>query len=251
VTFLAVPLLLFAGAAVAQPSAPPAFEVASIKLAASTDPYHWDASLGAIRMRGINLKQCLMAAYQVQDFQVSGGPGWVESERYDIDGKAEGPAKQDELLLMLQTLLTERFQLKLETKTKPADGFQMVVAKGGLKIKPDRSEGKAAIQVTWSRMTVARYPMGGLAQTMSHMLGVPVSDETGIEDRFAFELRWTPEQNPMSAQSGGAPAGSPSDAGAAPSLPDALLGVVGLQLRKGKVSIPVMTIAHAEKPSEN
>ena len=70
-------------------------------------------SPGHLRVRSINSTQCIVQAYQVQDFPVSGGPGRTESERYDIDGNADGPANRDRLLLMLRTLLAERFHLAL------------------------------------------------------------------------------------------------------------------------------------------
>ena len=137
-----------------QPAAP-AFDIASVKISADPAPYHWGVSPGTLRLRGMNLRQCILKAYHVQDFQVEGGPGWADSDRYDIDGKAAYPATRDELLLMLRTLLAERFHLTLKSGPRPTWGYTMVVSKGGLKIQPDTSEGSPSIQVYRGSMTVA------------------------------------------------------------------------------------------------
>jgi uncharacterized protein (TIGR03435 family) len=238
---LLVCLLIFAPHGFGQPAAP-AFELESVKVAVDPAPYHWDMSPGALRLRGMNLKQCILTAYQVQDFQVDGGPGWTDSERYDIDAKAASPAERDELLLMLRTLLKERFHLTLQTKSRSTLGYAMTVSKRGLKITPDTSEGRPAIKVNRNSMTVTRFPMVGLAGALSNILAIPVSDTTGLPGWFSFHLEWTPEDNRM----------SPS----APdrvviSLPEALEQNVGLRLERGKISVPVYVIEHAEKPSAN
>jgi len=241
--FLIIGFLLAIPGGFGQPAAP-AFEVASIKSAVDPGPYHWSFSPGTIRLRGIDLRQSILTAYHVEDFQVEGGPGWADSERYDIDGKAAYPAGRDELLLMLRTLLAERFQLTLENKPRPTRGYTMVVAKGGLKIQPDSSEGSPAIRVNRGSLTVSRFPSVGLAGAFSNILGVPVSDATGLSGAFGFSLEWTPEDDLGIA--------SPADSQhVVTSLPEALEAKVGLRLERDKVSIPIYRIAHAEKPSAN
>ena len=247
---LAAVILASAGIAYSQSEAEPAFEVASVKLTVNPEPCHWEMSPGHLRVRSINLKQCVITAYQVHDFQVSGGPAWTESERYNIDGNAAGPAKRDELLLMLRTLLAERFHLVLQTKTRLVDGYAMVVAKGGLKIQPDTSEGSPAIQVTQDSMTVARFPMGGLAGAVASVLDVPVSDATELPGAFAFQVKWARQENRMiSADAEGLNAAPP--VAAALTLGDALEQTVGLRLERRKVSIRMLVIEHVERPSGN
>jgi uncharacterized protein (TIGR03435 family) len=242
---------VFAGIAHSQPQPVPAFEVASVKLTANREPYHWEMSPGHLRLRSINLKQCIMAAYQVQDFQVTGTPTWAESDRYDIDGNADGPAERDQLLLMLQTLLADRFHLTLRSKTRSADGYAMVVAKGGLKIQPDTSEGSPTIRVTQDSVIVARFPMEGLAGAVSNILGIPVSDATELPGAFAFQVKWARQENRMMATGPEGPLAAPPAVGTALTLGDALEQVVGLRLERRKVSIQVLAIERAEKPSEN
>jgi uncharacterized protein (TIGR03435 family) len=219
----------------------PSFEIASVKVAVEPGPYHWDISPVALRMRNINLKQLVLTAYQVQDFQVDGGGGWTESERFDIDGKSDHETTRDELLKMLRTLLAERFHLTVAVKQRPTWGYSMTVAKTGLKIQPDPSEGAPSIHVMRAGMTVSRFPMGGLAGALSNILQIPVSDATGLEGRFGFSLQWRPDET---RESGDHMQGSLS-------LPDALLDKTGLRLERARISIPVYVIEHAEKPAEN
>jgi uncharacterized protein (TIGR03435 family) len=244
-------LLLFATPGYSQSAAAPAFEVASVKLTVNPEPYHWEMSPGHLRLRSINLRQCIIVAYQVRDFQVSGGPGWVDADRYDIDGNADGPAPRDELLLMLRTLLEQRFHLVLRSKERPADGYAMVVAKGGLKIQPDTSEGRPAIQVTRNSMTVARFPMVGLAGAVSTILGIPVSDATETPGAFAFAVKWTPQETRMTAASADMPEVTPPVVATATSLGDALAETAGLRLERRKVSVQVLVIESVERPSGN
>jgi uncharacterized protein (TIGR03435 family) len=239
-----------AGVAHSQPAEAPAFEVASVKLTANPEPYHWEMSPGHLRLRSINLKQCVITAYQVHEFQVSGGPLWAESDRYDIDGNAAGPANREQLLLMLRTLLAERFHLILKTKSRLADGYAMVVAKGGLKIPPDTSQGSPSIEVTRDSLTVARFPMVGLAGAVASILGIPVSDATELPGAFAFQVKWAVPENRMLAASAEGPEAVPP-ASAAITLGDALEQSVGLKLERRKVPVETLTIESVEKPSAN
>src|SRR5579872_3746838 len=95
------------------------FEVASVRLsspagtgrAPQADPTHFYA-------RGSTLKQLILRAYDIQEYELSGGPKWVGSDRFDIDAKSAAPASRDRMLIMLQSLLADRFQLRLNHETK-------------------------------------------------------------------------------------------------------------------------------------
>jgi len=235
--------LLLAAQGFAQTAPPRAFELASVKPAADSNPYHWNAVPGTLRMRGINLRQIIQAAYSVQDFQVERGSGWADTERFDIDAKADHPADRDEMLLMLRTLLAERFRLKMANKPRRVEGYTMVLTKGGLKIQEDPSEGSPAASVNTGRMTITRFPMGGIAHALSSILELPVEDRTGLSGQYSFSLQWTP-QNRVTM-------GSADGLTLAASLPEALEAKIGIRLERGKVEIPVYIIEHAERPTEN
>jgi uncharacterized protein (TIGR03435 family) len=106
----------------AQPAAP-AFEVASVKPSKAKDNGYWNSSAGYLVMRNQSLKKLIQIAYRVRDDQVSGGPKWTDSDRFEVDARAAGPAKDPELLDMLQTLLAERFQLVFHRETKEVPGY--------------------------------------------------------------------------------------------------------------------------------
>ena len=79
------------------------------------------------------LKTLIRIAYGVSPDQVEGGPNWIDQEHYEVAAKADGAADTPQLLLMLQTLLTERFQLQFHRETKTMSGYALVVAKGGIR----------------------------------------------------------------------------------------------------------------------
>ena len=87
-------------------------------------------------MQNVTLKRCIMRAYEVPDIQITGGPKWLDESRYDIEARAGYAAQYAELNQMLQTLLAERFHLKLHHETRSLQGYAIVVAKDGLKMKP-------------------------------------------------------------------------------------------------------------------
>src|ERR1035441_4249184 len=119
-------LILFAATAAfgqAADSPAPAFAVASVK---ASQPGagggrgrrdNIQVSPGTVTMRNVSLKSSIRWAWHVSEFQVS-GPDWLDSERYEIAGKAPGPATEEQLRLMMQTLLRERFKLALHRQTK-------------------------------------------------------------------------------------------------------------------------------------
>lgn len=124
-----------------RPSAPPlSFEVATIKL---TDPSFPGTVVGGFRFgrfsaQGFTLKDLIAYAYDVDNRQIFSGPKWSDSEKYDILGKPEksGALSPDAGKLMLQTLLSERFQLKIHRDTREMPVYVMTVATSGLKMKP-------------------------------------------------------------------------------------------------------------------
>jgi uncharacterized protein (TIGR03435 family) len=91
---------------------------------------------GRFTASGMTLKMLIQQAYDIRDYQISGLPGWASSDRYDINAKAENPkATRDEIKLMLQSLLAERFNLKMHRETKKLPIYTLVVGKNGPKLK--------------------------------------------------------------------------------------------------------------------
>jgi len=88
---------------------------------------------GRLTANNFSLKAIIQFAYAVQgqgflqNFQISGGPKWIDSDRYDIIAKAEhSPTPEDQLMVMLQTLLSDRFKLKFHWESKETPGYVSV-----------------------------------------------------------------------------------------------------------------------------
>ena len=129
------------------PAARPQFEAATVKLntSGSRRQLFGSASPGVFNVENLAVRWIIAAAYHVKTFQVVGGPGWIDSARYDITAKARvnrdrgtRPSWKDtelEMALMAQSLLEERFQLKMHRETKELPVYALTVAKGGLKLR--------------------------------------------------------------------------------------------------------------------
>jgi uncharacterized protein (TIGR03435 family) len=226
----------------------PAFEVASIK-PSTADPISGSgitSEKGRISARNVTLKRCVRGAYDVPESLVFGGPKWVDDERYDIEAKAVGPAGDHDLMVMLQSLLTERFKLAMHRETRTLPGYALVVGKNGLTAKrsePD-SPSRTNSSSSASRKTINAQAcnMVGLAQKLAEALHAPVADLTAVEGEYDFKLEWTPDD-----MKPGAAAALP----AGPSIFTALQEQLGLKLEPRKVPTEVLVIDRAEKASAN
>jgi len=252
-------------------TAPLTFEVASIKPSAPDAQGSGIQFMpgGGLRMTNITLKQMITFAYGVQDFQVLGGPGWINSERYDVLAKPEtssdaGDAPmnagkmtdeqfrtaQERMRARLQPLLAERFQLASHRETKEQPVYALVVGKGGSKLRV--TKGGRRIGMTRGKITSEGEPLPFLAQLLSNLLGRPVLDQTGLKGDFDFELNWTPEpgqlggpMKPLAAEA------SPPPEENGPSLFTAIQEQLGLRLESTKGPVETIVIDRAERASEN
>ncbi|HEX3747982.1 MAG TPA: TIGR03435 family protein [Bryobacteraceae bacterium] len=135
--------LLACAAWAQQDSAPPTFEVASVKVAAEMSPMQGGGGAmrtfgcgkpdpALVRCTGASLKTLLMRAYGVEDYQIE-GPAWISSERYDVMAKVPEGVPADKVPAMLQALLAERFGAKIHKETRTLAAYEMTLAKGGPK----------------------------------------------------------------------------------------------------------------------
>jgi uncharacterized protein (TIGR03435 family) len=141
-------------------------------------------------MRNIRLSSCLKWAFDVQDSQIS-GPGWIESQRYDIIAQATGPTTTNNLKLMLRSLLADRIKLELHHAKKEVSAYGLVVAKNGPKFFESKEDGESDIRRTPVGVTAEKTSMAEFADLLSGQLGAPVADMTGLKGRYdlAFDLR--------------------------------------------------------------
>jgi uncharacterized protein (TIGR03435 family) len=212
---------------------------------------------GRISMTGVTVKILIQRAYGVRDFQIVGGPGWLGSERYDITAKPEGAATSDQVKLMTQALLADRFQLKFHRETKELPTYALVVGKSGPKFHEsevvagsDKPKG-TRISMERGQVTLLEAPVSALANQLGQILGRSVIDKTEMTGNYDFKLEWTPdegERRMVSASGGDGPA--PSDA-AGPSIFTAVQDQLGLKLESTKGPVEILVIERAEKASEN
>jgi uncharacterized protein (TIGR03435 family) len=219
----------------------------------------------------------LTLAYDVREFQISGGPGWISTERYDImakagdasdSGSSDDPRKMtdeqrkavaDQMRERLRALLAERFQLTSHRETKEQSVYALVVGKSGSKLQESQmKEGDAGR----GRMMMGRGQFSGqgvalqmLTQSLSSQLGRPVIDRTGLKGNFDFKLEWTPDPGQSGGPFGGglppgADAPPPPDSNG-PSVFTALQEQLGLRLESQKGPVEMLVIDKVEKPSEN
>jgi uncharacterized protein (TIGR03435 family) len=229
----------------AQPGPQPAFEVASIKPNTTGESgSNWNVSPGGVRVVNMSLRHIIQAAYSVQDYQYS-GPGWLENERYNIDAKPETKAESgNQILLMLQTLLAERFKLVVHRESKPVSGYALIVAKSGLKINPVEGEGwNLNSQKRDTKLTATHIGMPQLATFLARLLSQPVVDQTNVTGRFDFVLEFAdPRPNRAETGDGIAPL---------PSIFTVLSEQLGVKLEGRKVPVEMLIVDRAERLTEN
>jgi len=231
------------------------FEAASIKPNNSGKPGS-GMSLYPARIKVINstLKFCVQVAWNVKDFQVAGGAGWMDTERYDIDAVAANPFTKEESRTMLRALLAERFGLVVHSETQDRQGYVLVTARNGPKLPPPIDDPSVMFSGTPSgdrTLTATSVSMPRFAEALAVPLGAIVVDRTGIEGQYNVSFQWTPDpaSEPRILKSG-EPA-PPTDAAAGPSIFTALQEKLGLRLESKKVPVEVIVIERANRPTEN
>lgn len=223
----------------------PRFEVASIK-ATAADQYNGSSGittkLGRLTGNRVTLKRCIVGAYGVGPSQIVGGPPWLDSDKFEIAAKADRPAGDDDLMLMLRALLAERFQLALRRETRNLDALSLEVVRNGPKLTKVEG-GDSSTNSSRGRIEAKATGMSLFANILSRTMGVPVVDATGLEGAFDFQLAWSPEADRPVRPGEAAPEGL--------SLLTAIQEQLGLRLRARKAAVEVLVIEHAEKPTDN
>lgn len=246
--------------------APLAFDVASIKPNNSGDNHLQVRVAPGGRLTAANapLRLLITAAYQVQDFELSGGPAWLDSARFDIEARGPGNPTGDQVMQMLQTLLADRFGLRMHKETRELPVYALLIAKNGPRLEPPRDDcfdPTAGVPPPASdarpcggfanspnQMLGARVTMGRLAAALSRRLRRPVVDKTGLGGVYNITLEWTPDETQPSP----APTDpSPPAADNSGSIFTALQEQLGLRLESQKGPVEILVIDHAERPSEN
>lgn len=231
------------------------FDVSTVR---TTNPDAGNASsvsLDSQRLtaRNVTLARLISLAYGLSDDQISGGPSWISSGRFDITAKADTPidprlspvaARQIEKEMM-QRLLEERFQLKIRHQTKGIPGYLLTVIKTGAKGMQRDDSDKPGMSIDDEKLRATAITMDQLADALSQgVLHRPVTNATSLTGKFDLQLTWDRRTD---RYEGGADA--PSDLG--PSIFVSLQQQLGLKLEQRKTDADAIVIESAQIPHAN
>ncbi len=192
------------------------------------------------------LSSLILRAYDLQDYQLSGGPAWIDSDRYDVDARPEHPATQEQMLLMLRSLLADRFQLTTHRETRTLATYVITVAKGGPKFgpyfhplkegapfPPDEGRMQLGGDLTHFAFLLRANmrifdPSGGRPNFPAADIP-PVLDRTGLTGEYSILVSLDTREE----------------------WPAILERQLGLKLELRKEPVDVMIVDHASKPSAN
>ena len=235
------------------PSAPPpSFDAASVKRSPPQPSgkgggSNMKADPGRLTCTNVPLKRYLIAAWSLKDYQIS-APDWMNDEHYDVTATMPAGTPPREVLLMLQTLLVDRFKLATHRETKELAIYALVVDRNGLKLKPAEGFDSRVSSSPRGRSMRANATMKSFAGLLSGLVDRPVVDMTGLSGGFHIELDWT--QDDMRSNPKG------NEGGAVDSLPGptiySALHEVGLKLESRKAPVEILVVDRGEKaPVEN
>jgi uncharacterized protein (TIGR03435 family) len=261
---LAVCLVVLGVSAWGQSGAPaaaavkvPTYEIVSIKQNKSgSGDGSWNRLPDGVRATNVPLQFLLYSAYDIIiDSQVAGLPDWADSDLYDIDAKVDAETAEawgklsekdrwEQQKLMLQSLLADRCRLKAHREMREEPVYDLVIAKGGLKMKEaaaDERNGETSWGGRIGKLNAQATSVEGIVNMLSGRVGRMIVDKTGLgEKKFDFELKWTPDDRR-----------NPDNADAGPSIFTALEEQLGLKLVPAKGPVETLVIDHMERPSAN
>jgi len=257
------------------PPKPVAFEVASIKenVSASDNASVRAQPGGRVSVSNNSLRNIIRNAYNVQNYQIIGGPDWINTTRWDITAKAPDDAPPPQLLLMLRTLLADRFKLAVRNETREFPIYALIIARPDGKpgsqlrassvdcaavfaaakakgeVPPPTTNGRptCGTRVTRGNMMTTGVTMADLARNIAPFAGRPVVDKTGLTGAFDIDLTWEPEDAP--GPDGTARPAAPSTDGG--HLFTAIQEQLGLKLDSQRGPVDVLVIDSAQRPTED
>jgi uncharacterized protein (TIGR03435 family) len=200
----------------------------------------------------VPVKLIFALMYKVPIRQITGGPDWLATEGYDIEARADHSYSIDDLHLMMQNLLADRFNLKFHKETREGPVYALTVDKSGLKMKPDGTGQGMTIPIVpggAGKVVGTRVPMQYLGWWLGQQLqndGRPVIDKTGLDQSYDFTLSFMPQLPPNASRDS-----LPPELQELPSIFDALKEQLGLKLEPEKGPVEYYVIDQVERPSPN
>ena len=236
--------------------ADPAYDVVTIKPSDPNDGGRGFQTRGRhIRAANETVNDMISFAWGIHVKQIAGGPAWLNTDHYFVDGVPDVPGEPNltQFRSMIRKVLADRFGLKVHNEQRELSVYALTVAKGGPKLtkslgNPNGPPNDDFSTSAWMKETDTT--MGEYAKAMQYVLDRPVVDQTGLEGRWDFMLKWTPDESQFTAI--GARIAPPSnDPNAPPGLFTAIQEQIGLKLEAAKAMVDVIVVDHVERPSEN
>lgn len=237
--------------------APAVFEVATIR------PSNPDAPGKLFTFKGrqfmtvnTTVSDLIAFSYGLHARQITGGPPWIETEKYDVTGQPQGEGQPNErqLKAMVQKLLEDRFRLAVHRDSRELSVYTMMVGNAGPKLSKNDSNPNGLPSLFFKGLGVLpaiNASMADLARVIqTAVLDRPVVDRTGLPGRFDFTLTWTPDDSQFRGMGVRVPSPS-SDPNAPPGLFTAIQEQLGLKLESTKAPVEVLVVDRVEKPSDN
>jgi len=233
---------------------------------------------GAWEATNVTLESMIRLAYRIQESQLVGGPAWIYSDRFDIVAKSSPGAAAQEFGLRMQSLLAERFNLRLHSETRALPVYALIGSGGqGPRLtqstvdcvafargrngqpvppSPPGERPTCGISATPGRLTGGGITMLQLTQTLARFTGRMVVDETRLAGNFDFDLEFAADPALLGRGPGGglppgpqAPGATPSSAGVP--IFTAVQEQLGLRLEARRAPVDVLVIDSARQPTEN
>jgi uncharacterized protein (TIGR03435 family) len=254
-----------------------AFEVASVKPNKSGTRREMmsDQPGGRFTASNVTLHQLVLDAYQLQSFQLTGGPSWVASDRFDIEGKAgivvpDDFAGHNLLQLMLRSLLVERFKLAVHNESRELPVYALVMARSDGRMGPKLVRSSVDCAATSGRgntppvsrptnterptcgmrtspgnLTAGAVPVALLVNILGPLVNRPILNRTGLTGSFDIDLTWTPDQPLQRPPGADEPPVDPNG----PSIFTAVQEQLGLKLESTTGPIDVVVIDSVQHPT--
>jgi Protein of unknown function (DUF3738). len=238
--------------------AKPSFEVATIKpTSPDTQGKGINVQGSHFRTRNTSLSDLIAFSYGLQQKQIIGAPDWVGTDKWDIEAQPDVPGvpNRNQVTMMIQKLLADRFQLKFHNETREMSAYILTESKTGNKMtKGDQDSplpGLGFMNLSPVTLAVRNATMDDFARFLQQLvLDKPVVDQTGLKEKWNFLLKWTADESQLGGLGMKVP--PPSDAAdAPPPLYTAIQEQLGLKLESGKAQVEAFVIDKVAKPSDN
>ena len=236
----------------AQDGARPSFEVVSVKPATSgaLGIGLWVYAGGRIHATNYQVRQLIHDAYDVEIWRVIGGPAWAGEDRFDVEGKpaessdlarwapvsAKSPPNA-EMRLMLQSLLADRFHLKVHTEERKEQVYSLAAARGGHRLQPPAGNAvQPFVSFLPDGLLGRNATMDQLVERLARIMGRRVLNHTGIEGHFDFRIQYPPSDDVNDERT---------------AMLSAIQEQCGLKLETQPGSVDYLVIDSVQKPSAN